>query len=122
MWTWLESNLKVTDVPMEENKEKQTDDLVEKILNHMKQEEKQEQEEQEQQEEQEGQLMKPIEEAEAEEAEAEEVEETEEAEWEKELDRKWERECSIKRSHVVALFVAYFMNMFLLAYNMKKCS
>jgi len=114
MWTWLESNLKVTDVPMEENKEKQTDDLVEKILNHMKQEEKQEQEGQE---EQEGQLMKPIEEAEAEEA-----EETEEAEWEKELDRKWDRECSIKRSHVVALFVAYFMNMFLLAYNMKKCS
>ena len=111
MWTWLESNLKVTDVPMEENKEKQTDDLVEKILNHMKQEEqeKQEQEEQEVQE-----LMEPIEEGN--EAEAEE------AEWEKELDRKWERECSIKRSHVVALFVAYFMNMFLLAYNMKKCS
>ena len=115
MWTWLESNLKVTDVPMEENKEKQTDDLVEKILNHMKQEE-QEQEGQEEQEQevQEQELMEPIEEGN--EAEAEE------AEWEKELDRKWERECSIKRSHVVALFVAYFMNMFLLAYNMKKCS
>ena len=115
MWTWLESNLKVTDVPMEENKEKQTDDLVEKILNHMKQEEQeQEGQEEQEQEEQEQELMEPIEEGN--EAEAEE------AEWEKELDRKWERECSIKRSHVVALFVAYFMNMFLLAYNMKKCS
>ena len=127
MWGWLESNLKVTDVDVktevsqpevsqpevsqpEASKSEASksevsppaDDLVEKILNNMSKRNEEENME----------------------ATDTPSDEDEEAEWEKELDKKWDRSCNekyielvIPRNQALLLFFGYCMNMFLFMYN-----
>jgi len=132
MWGWLESNLKVTDVDVktevsqpeasqpEASKSEASksevsqpevsksevsqpaDDLVEKILNHMSKRNEEDNME----------------------ATDTPSDEDEEAEWEKELDKKWDRSCNekyielvIPRNQALLLFLGYCMNMFVFMYN-----
>jgi len=119
MWSWLESsNNKITETQLDEKDElKNVNDVKDEVkeLHDIKEEsEKEEKEEQEEPEEQELE-------------ESGESDGTNEAEWEKELDRK---NCScckttyihlrIKRSHAIALIVAYTINLFLVVYGLKK--
>lgn len=126
MWGWLESsNLKVTDVDVktevsqEVSKEVShpTDDIVEKILNHMAKD---------------TEAKDTTETTETtdttDNTEATDTPSDEEAEWEKELDKKWDKRCDnccneryielvLPRNQALLLCFMYCMNMFLFMYN-----
>ena len=116
MWSWLETpNLKVTDIPSED---------VNKIITGLEEKQKEETKETEETKE-----MKETEETD-EMKEADDMPELE-AKWEKDLDEKCERQCSIctktvkfkvQRSHLVLMTIAYVANIFLFMFNQKcKC-
>jgi hypothetical protein len=139
MWGWLESsNLKVTDVDVKAEVSQEshpTDDLVEKILNHMAKD---------------TEATKTTDTTEAtkttdttetteatetkdatENTEATDTPSDEEAEWEKELDKKWDKRCDnccneryielvLPRNQALLLCFMYCMNMFFFMYNTNK--
>ena len=119
MWSWLETpNLKVTDIPSED---------VNKIITGLEEKQKEEMKETNETEEtKETEETNEMKEAD----EADDMPELE-AKWEKDLDEKCERQCSIctktvkfkvQRSHLVLMTIAYIANIFLFMFNQKcKC-
>ena len=127
MWGWLESsNLKVTDVDVKAEVSQEshpTDDLVEKILNHMAKDMET------------TDATKTTEATETtettdatENTEATDTPSDEEAEWEKELDKKWDKRCDnccneryielvLPRNQALLLCFMYCMNMFFFMYS-----
>ena len=131
MWSWLESsNNKITETQLDEKDDlKNVNDVKDEVKElHDIKEESEEPEREEQEKEKEEQEKEELEEQEQEQEESGESDGTNEAEWEKELDRK---NCScckkttyihftIKRSHAIALILAYTFNLFLAVYGLKK--